>query len=790
MFSNVKIRNRLHLPTILFFAAFTAHICCADEVQVFHVAAGKTGQEETGRSWKSAFTDLQMGIDAAFNAGGGEVWVKTGVYKPEGDGRESTFELRPGVRLFGGFRGTEDKREERNPKANRTILNGDIGAVGNESDNCHHVVTGATDTRIDGFIITRGNANGLNQEGTGGGMAIPEGTRKMIVANCIFKNNRASWQGGGIYGKRIELAVENCTFSANAAANGGGLAITGTSALSVVDSVFSANAARTAGGAINLENEPKAIIRNSRFLFNTSDATGGALSIVSDKDAETELEVSTCTFSANIAYRTGGAVFVKGPFSPLMQQCGFSRNSGFKGTGGIVIEGGAMAVVQECTFTMNRGEKDIDLISDDASAVFDSLEALQAARKPKEEEPEEKPLRMLDDVYVYGPQNKKTKLRGIIAKKAYTILALGDLTDPVFIEHYRNIEAISKDFKPLDVQSFYIYRALAHPENNGYLQPYILQERIRQVQQAKSLLRTKTPWLYDCMDNQVLKALTNDTESNVFIYTAEGGELYHGALDDDASLRNVLTDAAGASPTVTDPNRYSSPRISPKNIAKPDLLDRVRFNPDTEPFSPILVRPKKSKHPFYVKLRAEGNDNLLETGNGRLYLGFHIDPLYSIQWNNSADPLKYTIRTPVGLAAPTTDQAPEIKLQLYDTEPREFVLTTRQLDLSKPLLLRVEYSVYSPQTDKSIKVSQHYAIHIERDPFGGKAYRRQILHYDPPRKNKVSMPAALRHLDANKDGRLSRAELTGNLWSKFPQMDTNKDGYLSANEYRNYLNSR
>ncbi len=791
MFFIAKAKRHTHRPAMLIIALLAAHTACADEVPIFRVDGGGSGHVATGRTWKSAFTGLQEGIDAAFNAGGGEVWVKAGVYQPSGDGRDSSFELKPGVRLYGGFRGVENECGERNPKANRTILNGDIGAVGDESDNCYHLVTGATDTRIDGFIISRGNANGLKQKGTGGGMTIPAGTRKMTVANCTFEKNNAGWQGGAIYGGSVELTVTNCTFFSNAAANGGGISIKGPALIALENCAFSANTGKTAGGAINLENEIHASMVNCRFLSNSSGGNGGALLMESGGETNATLKITDCQFTDNRSDTTGGAVFIKGAFSSWIEQCSFIRNSGNEGTGGIVVSRGALALIQQCTYKKNRGEKDQrDLFCDDTSQIFDTLEALQASFEPEEEKPVAVPLKMLNDVYVYNPRNTQMKLRLILAAKPCTVLVLGDLTDPDFIENYRNLEAVANDYKPLGAQFFYVYRAPLHPENNGYLQPFSIQERARQAQRATTLLKTKTPWLYDCMDNQTLAALMDDSDGNVFIYSAEGSEHYHGTLDDTRALRNALKKLVGEASTETSPNRFPSPGISPKDVGTPDLLDRIRFDPETEPFSPLLITPVSSRFPFYVKLRAEGDDDLLKTGRGRLYLGFHVDPLYQTQWDNKAEPLEYMIRAPRGVAAPSTDDAPEIKSQQYDSEPREFVLTTRQLDPSKPLNLRVEYTVYSPQQDKSITVTQLYTIHLKRDPFGGKAFRRQILHTDPPRKQQALMPVALRDFDSNGDGKLSRGELSGNLWSKFSKIDTDGDGYLSADEYADYLASR
>ncbi|MEF8811185.1 MAG: right-handed parallel beta-helix repeat-containing protein, partial [Bacteroidales bacterium] len=114
--------------------------------KVIHVD-GDAGGLNDGTSWTDAFRYLQNALDKA--SPGDTVWVAEGTYYPDqGEGvadnyRDTSFAIPAGVALYGGFDGTEGSLEERDWKANETILNGDIDeddSVQPDDGNAYHVV--------------------------------------------------------------------------------------------------------------------------------------------------------------------------------------------------------------------------------------------------------------------------------------------------------------------------------------------------------------------------------------------------------------------------------------------------------------------------------------------------------------------------------------------------------------------------------------------------------------------------------------------------------------------------
>ena len=303
------------------------------------VDAGATGKGD-GTSWDDAYTDLQEALTIASD--GDEVWVAEGTYKP-GTSRKDTFQLKLGVELYGGFTGTETDRSQRDWNDHRTVLSGDIGVQGLNSDNSYHVVTGRNEAVLDGFVVTLGYADGGGEDGRGGGMYNKQ--QSPIVRNCTFSRNHAAGWGGGMYCSSAYPAVQRCIFLGNTAGGyGGGMSASGASP-TVADCVFSGNTAgKWGGGIFNYNNAP--VVRNGVFSGNTATEYGGGMCNYGSSPA-----VTNCTFFGNTATTYyGGALANIGNANSVLTNCILWGNSGNSGVGNQAFNESSTATYSYCVF--------------------------------------------------------------------------------------------------------------------------------------------------------------------------------------------------------------------------------------------------------------------------------------------------------------------------------------------------------------------------------------------------------------------------------------------------------
>lgn len=240
---------------------------------VWHVNKYPGSDIEDGTSWSTGFTTIQPAIDAAYNDGGGEVWVAKGIYAerrnsfPHDDEDDTgSVMMREGVHIYGGFNGNETSRDQRNWFIYTTIIDGSTARLGAPA---YHVVVGANNATLDGFTVRGGKANNIwvSILRYGAGMYIRDVSP--TVSNCIFTGNVAGYDGGGMYIRNSEVSVSNCLFTDNSSRHGGGMYIHDSS--SVISScAFVKNNAVNAGALYN-SGSFELVVANSTFAGNTSD---------------------------------------------------------------------------------------------------------------------------------------------------------------------------------------------------------------------------------------------------------------------------------------------------------------------------------------------------------------------------------------------------------------------------------------------------------------------------------------------------------------------------------------
>ncbi|KMQ59753.1 hypothetical protein ACM40_16680 [Chryseobacterium sp. BLS98] len=187
------------------------------DAAVLYVNSSATGSNN-GLSWTNAYTDLQTAMSNAIF--GDEIWVASGVYKATSTtDRTISFNMKNGVNLYGGFSGTETSVGQRNISQNPTTLSGDIGAIGDNTDNTNtilKIISTTSGITVDGFRIISGRGGGS------AGISLNNNTGIINIKNCYFYDNFGSTAGAifQAYQGNYTVNVSNCDFISNIAVNG------------------------------------------------------------------------------------------------------------------------------------------------------------------------------------------------------------------------------------------------------------------------------------------------------------------------------------------------------------------------------------------------------------------------------------------------------------------------------------------------------------------------------------------------------------------------------------------
>jgi ligand-binding sensor domain-containing protein len=260
----------------------------------------------SGSSWADASGDIAYAIDKA-NAGD-SIFVAAGIFQPIQD---SFFILKAGVKLFGGFKGTETDFSQRFlDNEFKTVIKGNGSAI---IVNYNNGLTAST--VLDGFTLTQGR--GYNSFNLNRGGAMANFNVSPSITDCIFEDNEAG-VGGALYNQASAIYIKHCQFLNNKVTleyNGGALYEEGSSN-SYINCVFKENQAGNvtgesgAGGAACLTNTNTAFY-NCLFEDNKSlgknDGGGGAIFIDNSR-----VDINNCTFYGNTSTALFGTQLSQG----------------------------------------------------------------------------------------------------------------------------------------------------------------------------------------------------------------------------------------------------------------------------------------------------------------------------------------------------------------------------------------------------------------------------------------------------------------------------------------------
>ncbi len=271
-------------------------------------------------------------------------------------------------------------------------------------------------------------------------------------------------------------------------------------------------------------------------------------------------------------------------------------------------------------------------------------------------------------------------------------------------------ETVKLDYAAKGVQFFYIYKPLAHPELDNYVSPFTLAERLMHVAEAERRLGSSVTWLADTMSNDYHEAVGR-TPNSEFVLDQAGMVIARRIWSSPEDLREDLAGLLGPVEPPTSVDDLDLPEQDAISTVAKGIVPRVEMPAGA---LPLEIEPLASEIPFYAKLRAEGTQGLFEDGTGTLYLGFHLDPLYQVHWNNDVDPVSYKIRAPEGVVVTPAEGTAIDPEEAADADPREFLVDVAG-GQGQVLDVNVRYFACDDALTFCIPVQQDYKVHLERD---------------------------------------------------------------------------
>ncbi len=260
------------------------------EISTIYVDKNATGANN-GTSWLNAYTNLNTAItNAECNS---PIWVSQGTYYTPGS---NAFILDKGLKIFGGFNGTQGLASQRDWELYPTIISANYQANGIKTDNASVIfdfsnADPGSEVIIDGFTIrgsytTTSGSAALKNAGLNGGMSL------------MLRNNKFIYHDNQVITNHGDLTVRNCLFAHNNLPGFGRYAISDISGPSTLTVSFCTFFDNDYYDVIGIQNVDQGNINNSIFWSNNNSNTfdvAGVLANVTIKNNTT----SASTISPN-----------------------------------------------------------------------------------------------------------------------------------------------------------------------------------------------------------------------------------------------------------------------------------------------------------------------------------------------------------------------------------------------------------------------------------------------------------------------------------------------------------
>lgn len=352
-----------------------------------------------------------------------------------------------------------------------------------------------------------------------------------------------------------------------------------------------------------------------------------------------------------------------------------------------------------------------------------------------------------------------------------------------------------RDYSKKNVNFYYVYSNIQHPEINGFVPPYNLKERQLHIAELKKRSGTKMPWLCDSMDNKI-KAALHAAPNGEYIFDPQGELLVKRFWSDPNKLREDLEHFVGTVDKVTkvkdletvfkvEPRKIASGVLKPLNLPAglvPLIVKPIK-NPiaaaDSQPFSGLEAKDSIEKAaPYYIKLRAEIERKSFEAGTGKLYLGFYVDPLYKVHWNNAAGAVEVQLEGSK-LFGQKQKRITALKpKEAADIDPRQFLIDIQNVEPNKVFSVTISCMICDDAETFCIPVTQRFQVKLTRNRYGGTR----------PGVFLPQMFANVKRFDRNKDGIITMDELPEFRKSLYiGHMDKNNDQTIDQKEIEEFM---